>query len=442
MGAGCNSSSTTTAPPEVDLTIWRVFDDADSFESIITAYETMHPNVSIEYKKLRYDEYPTELVRAFAAGQGPDIFSVHNTWIGEYMDLMQPMPSSVTVTNQETQGTVSRKVVYVQKQNPTMSVRELESKYVEQVASDVVRDYQATDKSDVESRIFGLPLSVDSMVLFYNKDLLDAAGIATPPATWTEFQADVIKLTKYDSKGEVTQSGAAMGLGDNVERSADILSLLMMQNGTAMTDERGRVAFNVVPEGLADDVNPGLDAVRFYTDFANPTKEVYTWNGSYTNSFEAFTTGQTAMMLGYSYYMPLIRTAAPKLNWSMSSVPQVEGRVVNYANYWVESVAKSTKNANYAWDFLLFAASEEQVQSYLASANKPTALRALIGNELEDAEMGIFAEQTLTAKSWYKGNDINATEEALRALITQVLDGTVEPEKAITSAALKVNQTF
>ncbi|MFA6130819.1 MAG: extracellular solute-binding protein [Patescibacteria group bacterium] len=442
-GQGCLGGGTTTTAEELTLTIWGVFDDANAYEPLIDAYETLHPNVSIDYRELRYDEYRDELVRAFAEGKGPDIFSVHNTWMGEYQGLMQPMPSQITVSELQTQGTVKRETVNVAVQKPTMTARELEATFVEQIAFDVVRDYQADDNSDVESRIFGLPLSVDSLALFYNKDLLDAAGIATPPTTWTEFQNDVIALTTYNAEGEVDQSGAALGTAENVERAGDILSILMMQNGTAMTDDRGRVTFNLVPDDAGEDVYPGLDAVRFYTDFANPTKEVYTWNDSYSNSFDAFTSGQTAMMLGYSYYIPLVRTAAPKLNFSISKLPQIDGgQEVNFANYWIETVAKNTEHSDWAWDFILFAADEDQVTNYLEAANKPTALRSLIGNDLDDPELGVFAEQTLTAKSWYLGNDIEVAEQALRDLITQMLDGSVEGDEAIDDAAQKVSQTY
>jgi multiple sugar transport system substrate-binding protein len=319
-----------------------VFDDEGAFEDIIKSYEGLHPNVTINYRRLRAEEYEAELIRAFAEGRGPDIFSVHHTKIGEMRSLMQGMPPSITVSYLETIGTLRKETIFVEKEQPTLSSKALKTQFVDVVTSDVLRPYQATSDAPVTSRIFGLPLAVDTLTLFYNKDLLNAAGIAEPPATWEDFQAAATKLTVIDAAGEITQSGAALGTTDNVERSADLISLLMLQNGTVMTSGDS-VTFGEIPEGTPDGLFPAIDAVRFYTDFANPTKEVYSWNDTFTGSFAAFANGQTAMFFGYSYHIPFLNAAAPKLNYAIAKVPQIAGgRQVNYANYWIEGVAKNS----------------------------------------------------------------------------------------------------
>lgn len=441
-GAGCGGS-TSTALEKVDLEIWRVFDDDNTFDAIIDAYRASHPNVKINYREWRFDEYEDELVRAIAEGRGPDIFSLHNTWMHEYQDLMLPMPETVTTQVQEQRGTVRKEIVTVEREEETMSIRELSSSFVEQVEKDVVLDYQPDDSVEPEKKIYGLPLAMDSLALFYNKDLLDAAGIAQPPASWSEFQDDVIELTTFDTDGEVEQSGAALGTSRNIERSVDIVSLLMMQNGTDMTDERGRVTFNEIGSDVPDDLYPSYDAVAFYTDFANPTKAVYTWNDSFSSSYEAFANGETAFFIGYSYHIPLIRTAAPKLNFAVTKIPQIEGgRAVNFANYWVEAVSGQSEFPDWAWDFILFAADEENVTSYLEEAQKPTALRALISSQLDDEWLGPFAAQVLTAESWYQGYDADAADEAIKDLIDEVLAGVEDPQDSMNAAASRVKQTY
>ena len=44
---------------------------------------------------------------------------------------------------------------------------------------------------------------------------------------------------------------------------------------------------NTVPEGAPKDEFPALGAVNFYTDFANPEKEVYSWNDKMPDSLQA-----------------------------------------------------------------------------------------------------------------------------------------------------------
>lgn len=443
-GAGCSGGGASSAPiEEVTLKYWRVFDEEDSFDAIIEAYQAQHPNVRIEYRKLRPEEYEKELVRAIAEGKGPDIFSVHNTKMGEFKDLLEPMPSELNVSYLVTKGTLRKETALETRREQTLSKRAFESRFVDVVMDDVYMDYQPDPEVDAEQRVFGVPLAVDSLALFYNKELLNAAGVAEPPTTWEEFLEAVYKLTKYDTNGAITQSGAALGTVENVDRAVDILSVLMMQNGAQMTDERGRVAFHTIPEGTPRDIFPSLDAVRFFTDFANPTKKAYTWNEKFPDSLEAFANGQTAFFLGYSYHIPLLESAAPKLDYGIAPLPQITGgKEINYANYWIEGVSKTSKYDDYAWNFLLFASNPDNVDTYLAEAKKPTAVRGLIDSQLEDEELGVFASQLLTAETWYRGKDADAMEKAFENLAELILVGTAEPEEAIEQAAKVVSQTY
>lgn len=447
MGQGCSGGDETVEAEPVTLEYWRVFDGEDAFEDIIADYEALHPNVDINYTKLRFDEYEDELLRAMAEGRGPDIFTIHNTWMGEYQSRILPMPSSLTVTYEEQRGSLRRETVTVAREETTPSMRNLSDTFVDQVLEDVVLEYQPDPKLEAQERVYGLPLSVDSLALFYNKDLFNAAGVATPPVMWSEddFYAKVAALTQYDAAGEVQQSAIAMGRSDNVERATDIVSLLMMQVDTEMVDERGRINFQNVPASAEEGTFPTLNALQFYTDFADPTKEVYTWNNTYANSFEAFANGDTAMFLGYSYHIPLLRTTAPKLNFATAKVPQISPDVnqqVNFANYWVEVASANTEYPDWAWDFILFETNEENVSTYLDSAKHPAAHKGLIASQLDDEDLGPFAEQTLIARSWYHGLDAAAAEEALSDLIDQILAGTADPTDAIDVAARRVAETL
>lgn len=438
LGAGCGGSSTAEklATTPVTLTVWRVFDDDSTLAKIMSAYQALHPNISFEYRQLRYDEFEDELIRAFAQGEGPDIFCVHNTWLGKYESLIEPLPDSLTIPYSETRGTIKKEIVYTVQEEPTLSQRALKSNYVDVVVADVLRSYQPNAKEEAEDRIFGLPLGMDSLALYYNKDLLNAAGIPEPPSTWTQFQDQVTQLTQINTSDSIVQSGAAIGTSQNVERAFDILSILMMQNGTQMTDSRGRATF-------AQETDAGFlggEAVRFYTDFANPLKAVYTWNEDMPDSFDAFVSGNTAFFFGYSYHHALIKAANSKLSFAVSPLPQIDGgKTVNYANYWVETVAKSTDAGDWAWDFVQFATDENQVTDYLEAAKKPAALRSLINSQLEDEVLSIFAGQTLTADSWYRGSDASVVEEAMLDLINAFLAGD-EQERALKDAQNKVNQ--
>ncbi len=462
--AGCGLSGVDSSVKRyirpVTLNYWRVWDGPDDFGEIINAYTRAHPFVKINYRKLRYEEYEQALIEAFATDRGPDIFSIHNTWTRKYQEkgLIAPMPANVKMAFPFVKGSIKKEVKWELKNSPMPVTHKIKSEFVDVVYGDIVIMSRDSD-GQYKENIFALPLSVDTLAMYYNKDLFNNAGIISAPEYWNrEFQQDIKKLTKQNNKGEIVQSGAALGGSDNIERFTDILALLMMQSGAEMMNKK-QVTFHQIPGSFVDkSYNPGIDALRFYSDFSNPAKEVYSWNSALQNSLDMFINNKLAIMFGYSYMLPEIKARAPKLNFALASMPQIEGDSfdVNFANYWVEAVSsKILTNAdniaqgsgyakqklNTAWDFVRFAAEAKYVKTYLDKTGKPTARRSLIKEQSENPELAVFADQLLTAKSWYKGGDSNAMELIFKEMIDSVITGQVELQKAIYLAASKIQQT-
>ena len=442
MGQGCGTPN--AAPPgaskPVTLTYWRVLDDSDAFDQIIQGYRALHPNVTINYRKLRLDEYERELLNALAEDRGPDIISLHNTWVRSYQAKLLPAPASVKLAFREVQG-IQKNQVWVEKTLPVITPAQVKNQFVDQVGRDVIIKGSTSDpKQGLVDQLWGLPLALDTMVLYYNRDVLNASGIPTPAQDWAEFQDHVKRMTRYD-QGKLVTPAAGIGTSRNVERSFDILSLLMMQNGAQMTDANGLPTFNRTPANLDRDIPPAVEALIFYTDYANPSKEVFTWDDAQPNSYDAFISGKTGYFFGYAYHLPRIKAQAPKLNFGVANIPQIDPAAkVNYANYWVESVSKKTPNPDLAWDFVQFAAAAERAKTYFTKTAKPTALRSLVNEQLNDPDLGVFASQVLTAKSWYQGINVAATEAAFNEMIDSTLQG-AEPERAVNLAAQTVAQT-
>jgi len=443
-GFGCKiaDQATKEAMKPVELNYWRVWDGPDAFEEIIANYKALHPYVTINYRKLRYSEYEKELLEALAEDKGPDILSLHNTWMKKYQTKLAPLPAELSMVYQTSKGTIKKEVVSEIRKTKSLSLKDLKNNFVDAVYGDVV----LKDGEKNAEKIFGLPLALDSLALYYNKDLLNNASIAEPPVFWNrEFQQMVKKLTKQDEKGQIIQAGVAMGGSTNIERYSDILSVLMMQNGAVMADQNGNVTFDKIPSALqGQNYSPGLEALRFYTDFSNPAKEVYSWTSNLNNSLSMFISGKLAMMFGYAYHMPTIKSQAPKLNFSVAKLPQIEGNIsnVNFTNYWVEAVSNKSQHINEAWDFVQFATKAEQAKSYLEKTEKPAALRALVDQQIESSEISAFAEQVLTAKSWYHGEDPNAAEAVISDMIDSINKGESDIEEAISLGAKRVQQTM
>lgn len=451
FGAGCTrglDSATAAAAKRIDLNIWAVVDDDDVYGSILQAYRTLHPNVNIDFRRFRLEEYEAELLNAMAEDRGPDVFLIHNTWVSKYQPKIAPMPATTKVAFQRLVGTVKKEVTYVLEDERMITMRKYKEDYPEAVVKDTVRVLDTSTDSKtrrLEEKILAIPMSVDTLAMFVNKDLLNAAGIATIPATWDKFQEAVPRLVKQDAQGNIIQAAAALGTAYNVERMPDIVSVLMMQNGAEMVSDDGYPTFSSIPAGLSGQraESPAHQALAFYIDFANPAKTVYTWNDKQPNSLDAFIQGKAAFFFGYSYNLPTIRARAPKLNLGLAQLPQIEGNpVVNYANYWAWTVSKRSKNTEMAWNLLNFMTKPEQVTKYLTAANRPAAIKSLLTEQLEDEELGVFAAQVLTSKSWYRGKDPQAMENAFSAMVENTLSGAEEIPKAVRDAQSIVAQTM
>ncbi len=446
--SGCGCKQTNPNPYAINLEIWGLFENDDPYGAMFEAYKKKNPNVrNITYKKMTTDSYQKELIDALASGQGPDIFLVHNNWIPSFKDKIYPAPADV-VTEQK-----------------------VRNEFVDVVADDFVLD----------GNIYALPLSVDSLGLYYNKDLFNEIGITTPPKDWDEFVADAGKLTKLDVQSQIIQSGAAMGTFTNINRPTDVLNLLMLQRGTEMVDVKNHKAtFAEYAGSGGKSSSPGENALTFYTQFANRSAQTvpYTWNPRLHYSIDAFSEGTLGMMFNYSWQIDVLNGKAPKLNYAVAPVPQFPNtKQVNFANYWGFAVAKTrtpdTGNmdpaklvtndirAKEAWKLLTYMTTKQDpaldaanaaiskmtaeqakldpAKDYMEKTKKPAARRDLLETQKTDAVYGVFASGNLIAKNWYQIAP-DAIEALFAQLITQINNGEVSVADGLRSAAAAVTQ--
>jgi multiple sugar transport system substrate-binding protein len=395
-GCGCRTSSQSkvNTKDKINLTYWRLFDDRESIQPIIDEYQKEHKNITITYKKFAYGDYERQAIDELAAGQGPDIWMIQNDWLPRHQDKLTPMPDGMM--NTETYRTTFMDV--------------------------------ATDDFVVDGKIYGIPLSIDSLALFYNKDLFNKAGISQPPSTWDEAIKDVARLTKT-SGNNVNQSAFAMGTANNVNSAVDIVSWLTMQNGASMIDDaKEQAIFNArhkTEQGQG--YYPGVSALEFYTSFANPAKQTYSWNSGMPNNIDAFLNGKAAMVLAPSYQVKMLQVKSqsktPKLQFDVAPAPQIkDGITVNSATYYSEVVSKNCQYPDVAWDFLVFLSGKENLQKFHESTQRPPSRKDLVEQFSSEQYYGVFAVQAPSAKSFYK-IDNNKVNKILANMITSVING-------------------
>jgi len=402
-----NPNRRNNALQSADLKIWGLWDDSSIIDTYISDFRKQYSNIKLEYRKFTPQEYEAELVNALAENRGPDIFAMHHTWYSKHKNKLAPMPEEV------------------------MTLKDYKERFVDVVYDDFV----------VDGKIYGIPFYTDTLALFYNKDAFNDAGIANPPKTWKEVQDIVPKLTKIDKNGNINQSGIALGTGDNINRSPDILSILMIQTGAQMTNPNDytKITFAQGRSQSGQNINSAELALTYYIDFANPRKSVYTWNSTLNNSIDAFYEREVAMMIGYSYQVEAIKAKAPRLNFALAPLPQVslESGLANYANYWGYGVSSQSKYSKEAYTFLKFMTEKEQSQKYFLETKRPTPRRDLVDIQSQDLDYGVFSKQILQAKTW-RQPDNNTVDKIFIDMINNVNSGLFSYSRAISQAQTQI----
>jgi ABC-type glycerol-3-phosphate transport system substrate-binding protein len=448
-GQGCTktlSPETQAAAKPVTVRVWSVVDDQDAYTQAMNSFRAAHPNVSFDFRRLRLEEYEDQLLNALAEDRGPDIFMIHHTWTGEYEPKITPMPRQTKTAYRVLTEGLKKEQTWELRTEPTISIREFKDQYADAVVSDLLRTVNlgTAERNDFQERPMGVAVGMDTLAMYYNKDLLNAAGIPTPPENWTQFADGAKKLTRVDSQDRILQSAAGIGTAYNVERATDLLTALMVQNGTQMGSDTGPL-FHRLPANSQSQSGepPSWEALSFYTSFADATKDTYTWSVNQPNSLEAFIGGKAAFFFGYAYQYDLIKARAPKLNLGLAKLPQIEGNPTkNVANYWYWVVSKKSKNQDVAWRFLNGLTDPTVAKGVLYVVKRPAARKSLLTSQLEDERVGVFASQVLTAISWYKGKDAGAMEAALENMINDVNTATRDIQRAVSFAANQIAQTY
>ena len=388
QSAPTKSNDQTTAPvQQTVLTYWGLWEPTAVLEEVISDYEKANPGMKIDYRVQSHKDYRERLQTAIASGNGPDIFRYHATWVPMLAQDLAVLPANV-MTAQEFQNTF----------------------------------YPVTAQQlQLEGKIVGLPIMYDGLVLYYNTQIFQTAGVE-PPGTWSEIRQLANELTvpanKTDRSNDgIQRAGLAIGNASNVDHFSDILALLILQNGGDLTEP----AFAEVS-----------GALEFYTNFV---KADLVWDDSLPNSTIAFARGDVAMMFAPSWRAHEIQDLNPQLKFATAPLPQLSEEVVTWANYWAEGVNERGANKTAAWNFLKYLTSAEvmqklySAQSQVRTFGEPYSRQDLASSLQEDPYVGAVLQDAPIASGWYMSsathdNGINDNIiDYYRTAVNATLDG-------------------
>lgn len=345
----------------VTIHYWGLWEPKSVMDAVFSKYQVAHPNVTIDYQMQDPKDYRERLQAKITAGEGPDIFRFHNTWVPMVQTDLEPVPKEVF------DKTTFGKTFY------PVAIKDLEG----------------------SKGILGIPLEFDGLGLYYNVDLLAAASFSEPPTNWDQLRTMAASLTVKDQAGKIKTAGAALGTAENVDHFSDILATMMAQNGVDLKN---------IATGDEKKDKLAIDALDFYSLFARSESKV--WDGTQESSTAAFAAGKLAFYLGPSWRAFEIKQANPELNFKVAPLPQLPGEKLNWASYWVEGVSPKSKNKQAAFDLLKFMAQPETLQTLYVEAAKvrlfgePYSTVSLGQGLAQDPFVGAYIQSAPTAVSF------------------------------------------
>ena len=287
---------------------------------------------------------------------------------------------------------------------------------------------------------YGLPLLIDPLVLFYNNAILTSQGISLPPSTWEALTGLVPNVAAYTATRQITRSLIALGTYSNVHDARAILSALFLQVGVPLTVRSGTTGQLSTDLGLNSPASggedPGSAVVRFYTQFADPSKVSYTWNSSLPDSEQAFGTGDLALYLGFASEARFLKDANPNLAFEVAPLPQpaTASTKATYGLVYALMIPHGAKNAAGAFkaETVLLGAPE---QAALASATglAPATRAALGAANSADPIAAEAARSALYARGWLSPAPASV-DQVFTGMINDVVSGKSLIPSALSTA--------
>lgn len=341
--------------------------------------------------------YTDDIVNALAAGVGPDLFMLPHSFLLKQEDKITPIPYD------------------------SFSEREFKDTFLEE--GELFLN---------EEGILALPFIIDPLIMYWNRDLFSKEGISSPPKFWDELLTLSPVLTKKDNVGNIIESTVAFGEYRNVTNAKEILSAIFMQSGTPITS-RGTDRVHSDLTGQFGYVTvPAEAALRFYTEFSNPIKTVYSWNRGLQSSRQEFLSGDLAIYFGFASELQDIRELNPNLNFDIAEFPQSRdsGKKITYGNMTGLAISKQSTNKQGAFLTATALIESESISLLSSATNLPPVRRDLLLNVPTDSYGGLVYVSAVISKAWLDP-EAEETDLIFKDMVESVTSGIEDLSSAV-----------
>lgn len=395
-----------TVKPEADtdivtfggaVNIWGTL-PKENFDKLI--YELAQTNenyLSVSYSYIPEENFDEIFVNALADGVGPDLLFLPQELLTEHLTRIEPVPLT------------------------SFPLRDFRSAYIDGAEIFILAD-----------NIYGYPVMVDPLMLYWNRDLFSGANRLTPPSTWEEVIGEVVpELTVKDINRNISQSAIALGEYDNIKNSFPIISMLWLQAGLS--------------DGAVSKDKSLAEVISFYLNFNNLSNTLYSWNKDLGQDRELFLSGKLATYFGFGSEAKLLETRNPNLNLDIASVPQ--GSTVaasarrTYGLFYAFMVPKTAPNKTGAYAVRIELSDQNNAKKLADAYSMAPVHRSTLAvgsNDIYGRE--IYAD-VAQSRAWLSPSP-KKSDEIFRLLLSDINANRNDIYKSAGDAVIRIEQSY
>jgi ABC-type glycerol-3-phosphate transport system substrate-binding protein len=397
LGGGGNGTNQATIS---GVTIWGTV-PAKNLRPAIDYLNNKNPVFKIQYVEKDPRTYESDLLNAYAFGGLPDIFLMPQNLIFTYADKVINIPYTY------------------------FPERTYDDTYV-----------RSANIFKTPTGFLGFPLFSDPLVMYYNQDILENAGYATPPKYWSDLFEYVPKLTIKNDAQQILKSGVALGEFSNIANAKDIFASLVLQLDNSIVALGPTQKYQSILNSQSTvSVHPTVQSLKFYNEFSDPIKSVYSWNKTMPDSENMFIAGDLAIYFGLASEFAGIKAKNPNLNFDVATLPQVKelNNAITYADVYALAIPKTSPNAQAALSIGADLANGANTWLLIAPSGFAPVRRDLLSQPNLTKYNQVFYTAALNSRSWVDPNDAE-TEKLFSQMIEDVSSGLASLEDAVTKA--------
>lgn len=353
------STSTAAAPESVTLKL-ATWDNTSNnvVTDAVAAFEAANPNIKVEIIDIPSADYTTKLSVMLNGGSDVDAFYIKD-------------------------GDTAKSLV------EKGQLADLSS-YITTDGIDLAAYNGLAENFSFDGKQYALPARTDFYVMYYNKDIFDAAGVAYPTNDWTwdEFEETAKKLTSGEGANKIY--GAAFHTWQACIQNWGVQdgkhTIMDYDTGYDFFKPYYEMALRMQDEGTVQDYGA-----------------LKTGNIHYSGPFAQGTVGMMPMGTWFmSVMIQKVKDGESNVNWGIATLPHAEGVE---AGYTVGSMTPLAINAasdkqDAAWELVKFITGEEGAASYAKNGAIPGRSNADAIAEIAEMEgMPADAAEALTVKN-------------------------------------------